>query len=206
MATKSAKSVPELEEELAQAKHRIKVLESFVGARNEEIKRLKDFAYRDELTGLWKRTPVVDRLDQEIAARRRKKDSGSSIVVLALDLVGFSRVNNIYGHETGDNILKEIAKILRSATRTTDLAARWGGDEFTVVLFETTASVEKIIDRMLEMLRSVGYDIDVRVGGIVWNYGCPSATAEELLREADKNERRLWKKGERGALVTVYEG
>lgn len=116
----------------------------YVGMANgydllQEITQLKQkhlfgLAHFDQLTGLPNRTLFLDRLNQAISASAR---SSRALTVLFIDLDGFKPVNDTYGHNTGDRLLKEVAERLLSCLREGDTAARIGGDEFVIILLES---------------------------------------------------------------------
>jgi diguanylate cyclase (GGDEF)-like protein/hemerythrin-like metal-binding protein len=93
--------------------------------------RLNYLAFSDGLTGLPNRMLFLDRLRQSLGASRR---SGVGFALLALDLDGFKSINDSYGHEAGDQVLRVAAEMLRSCCREVDTAARIGGDEFALIL------------------------------------------------------------------------
>jgi diguanylate cyclase (GGDEF)-like protein len=97
-------------------------------------KHLFDLAHFDQLTGLPNRTLLLDRLNQAISASSR---ASRKISLLFIDLDGFKPVNDTYGHNIGDRLLKEVAERLMSCLREGDTAARLGGDEFVVMLPES---------------------------------------------------------------------
>ena len=123
--------------------------------RRETEMRLHDLAYHDRLTGLPNRMLFFDRLDQTLsAAQRARKHAG----ILFIDLDGFKKVNDEYGHDAGDTVLKTVAKRLPTIVRASDTVARMGGDEFVVLLHE----LEEINDAHLvaqKLLNAVGADI-----------------------------------------------
>jgi diguanylate cyclase (GGDEF)-like protein len=90
----------------------------------------RQLALTDSLTGLPNRLLFEDRLQQ---ALRDTDRNGGVVAVLCIDLDGFKRVNDLYGHACGDELLREVARLFRSALRITDTLARVGGDEFVVV-------------------------------------------------------------------------
>jgi len=105
-----------------------------------ERKRLEEqiafLAYHDSLTELANRKRFAEELDLALARADR---SGASVAVAFLDLNGFKDVNDTYGHDCGDRLLRVVAERLRDATRTTDLVARVGGDEFLVLVGDIDA-------------------------------------------------------------------
>src|SRR5215470_7535722 len=106
-----------------------------------EVARLQVFrgmAYRDPLTGLWNRRYFEERLKEE-ASRSERAGSGRRFSVLVVDMNDFKTVNDRYGHQTGDALLKWTGEFLTTHLRTHDVACRTGGDEFTVLLPDVSA-------------------------------------------------------------------
>jgi len=107
-----------------------------VGTDITERKRmeadLQELATTDSLTGLANRRHFLDRLDNELARLRRIGDQ--PVAVLMLDLDHFKRVNDIYGHATGDAVLRHFAALLRDEARKIDIGGRVGGEEFAIIL------------------------------------------------------------------------
>lgn len=92
---------------------------------------LRDQAARDGLTGLWNRVTILDRLDQEISRARRER---SSLAVIMADLDSFKAVNDVWGHLTGDHVLRHAAQRMQANIRHYDSVGRYGGEEFLIVL------------------------------------------------------------------------
>jgi len=88
----------------------------------------------DELTGLFNRRHFEERLKEEISRHSRY---GDTLSVFMIDLDNFKSYNDIYGHPSGDNLLNQVGKIIRSSIRNADQAFRYGGDEFVVILPQT---------------------------------------------------------------------
>lgn len=99
--------------------------------RRRAQRRLEHMVNYDQLTGLPNRSLYEDRLDQALALARR---SGERVAVLFLDLDGFKEVNDKFGHDIGDLVLKETGQRLLDCLRASDTAARMGGDEFMIIL------------------------------------------------------------------------
>ena len=94
-------------------------------------RELFERAFRDPLTGLFNRGYF---LDQAAHLERQAASLGLGLAVLMLDIDHFKNVNDTFGHDAGDAVLKEVAQVIRSATRADDLVARYGGEEFVVAL------------------------------------------------------------------------
>ena len=121
--------------------------------------QLRELAATDSLTGLANRRSFLIRLVSEIARSRRV---GGSLSVVLLDLDRFKAINDFHGHVVGDEVLILVAATLRCAMRASDLAARFGGDEFILMLPETTApKAEQVLDR----LKSVEIAVPNHEGG-----------------------------------------
>lgn len=104
-------------------------------ARIEEIGRLQvalqELAVRDSLTGLYNRRYLDETLEREVSRARRE---GNPLSLVMLDIDYFKRVNDTYGHQVGDEALRMLAKTLLSDVRTEDVACRYGGEEFLILL------------------------------------------------------------------------
>ena len=119
-------------------------LEAVVAARTAELRdayaRLEQASYTDALTGLHNRRFIQQTVDADAATVRRLHEDGagssgkSDLIFLLLDLDHFKQVNDKHGHGAGDAVLRQVADILRGLFRAADHVARWGGEEFLVVL------------------------------------------------------------------------
>ncbi len=93
--------------------------------------KIRRFAERDDLTGLWNHRIIIDRLRQEVDRSQRDR---SPLTVILVDLDHFKDVNDTFGHPAGDMVLKEIARILQRSVRNYDSVGRCGGEEFMLIL------------------------------------------------------------------------
>ncbi len=92
---------------------------------------LKDTAARDSLTGLYNHARIEEFLELEI---KRKRRSGESVTLVMLDIDHFKKVNDTYGHLAGDEVLRGVSRILEKSVRGGDVAGRYGGEEFSVIM------------------------------------------------------------------------
>jgi diguanylate cyclase (GGDEF)-like protein len=145
---------------------------------------LRLLSQQDALTGLGNRRMLQHRLSYEIARHRRHE---RRFAVLALDLDGFKLVNDRFGHQAGDEVLREIAFALQRTIRDQDTLARLGGDEFCVLAPESTfADADRMAERLRHAVRESvsGLDhLDVSVGYAMFPE--EGTTAEALLENAD---------------------
>lgn len=154
----------------------------------EAQKKLLEMATHDSLTGLPNRRMLNDRLNEVIA---RSKRSERLIAVLFMDLDGFKDVNDNFGHNAGDMLLKQVAERLMEAVREIDLVSRMGGDEFTIIL-ESVITVQDVIvvaDRIIEIIQKP-FDIGDASAHVTTSVGISifpndGLDAGTLLRKAD---------------------
>ncbi|HEX6363778.1 MAG TPA: EAL domain-containing protein, partial [Albitalea sp.] len=145
-------------------------------------------AHHDALTGLPNRRLMQDRLNQAIMAARRKQ---RHVAVLFLDLDRFKVVNDTLGHDTGDFILKDVARRLSGCVREVDTVSREGGDEFVVILpdLERPEHARVVADKILkELSRPVeigGQEIHVTPSIGISHYPNDATDVQQLLKHAD---------------------
>lgn len=145
-------------------------------------------AQQDPLTGLANRRLLEERIQQAIY---RYKRSGERFAVLMLDLDNFKRINDLLGHQAGDELLKEAARRLQRLVRQTDTVARFGGDEFLILQSDmaTAATVRRLCARISRQL-GVPYKLAGREAGLPASVGAIVATdqlkeASDYIRAAD---------------------
>lgn len=151
-------------------------------------KLLKSLAYSDTLTGLPNRALFMDRLEREICIEARRK---RGFALLFVDLDNFKWINDSMNHAVGDRVLTALAGRMRACLRAEDTLARMGGDEFTVILRETSdvAAVERVVAALLlqlaEPLDLDGIRLEVGASVGVAFYPADGADSDTLMKNAD---------------------
>jgi diguanylate cyclase (GGDEF)-like protein len=158
-----------------------------ISALGKANARLRDLSQHDELTGLYNRRYLMQRLQDELARNKRKP---GILTVAMVDLDGFKRVNDQEGHDAGDAVLKAVAGALLSATRRADVVARYGGDEFVVLLPDTEAEGARTVGaRILDQGRSAALrvcpaiPVSVSIGTTAVR---PADDPTEVIRRVDE--------------------
>jgi diguanylate cyclase (GGDEF)-like protein len=149
--------------------------------------QLRELAATDALTGLANRRSFLDRLTVEMARLRR---AGGVLSVAILDLNGLKVINDTHGHAAGDGALTRVAQMLTRSIRVSDLAARFGGDEFTLLLPDTTKDQAEEILQRIGITRVVvpdarGGDLPLTFSWGISTWPDDGADAEGLLQAAD---------------------
>lgn len=135
-------------------------------------KKITELSVTDGLTGLYVYRYFNDALDKEIVRSARYKQSFSLIM---LDLDGFKKVNDNYGHLQGDEVLKEIAKILKKISREADIVARYGGEEFAIILPETEMEGAFILaDRIRMVIKNYAFGTKEKMINLTASLGVAS--------------------------------
>ncbi len=160
-------------------------------ARQKEVEhKLQLLCVVDDLTGLYNRRQLMTALQQEFSESKRYK---TGLSCLMMDMDHFKSVNDTYGHDFGDIVLKEFAQRLKNALRSTDIAFRYGGEEFFVLLPQTELEEAEILgQRILETCRStpfasddISHDVTVSIGAASYK-SCLPQSPEELIKAADE--------------------
>ncbi|GGA82568.1 hypothetical protein GCM10011369_25690 [Neiella marina] len=150
--------------------------------------KLKQLAYSDPLTGLYNRTYLMDSM---VRAIEHSSSFQERVVLFFLDLDRFKKINDTLGHRAGDDLLCEVANRLTRVTRADDIIARWGGDEFVVLVtgaFSDRAACDKaqdILDVMREPLQLEGREINIPTSVGIAIADNESVSADLLMQYAD---------------------
>jgi len=169
---------------------KIVVISGDITEYKRKLKKLEKLAYYDHLTGLPNRRIFLDRLQQSMYTTDRK---GNLTALLVLDCDAFKQINDNHGHDTGDEVIKEFSKRIRTVIRDTDTLSRVGGDEFTVVLPEIIDE-QQVVDISNRILNAVRQPIEIKehVHKITTSIGISfyplhGTVADELFKKADEN-------------------
>jgi len=153
-------------------------------------KTLEQLVVRDSLTGLHNRTHLVDRLREEMVRSKRYQQP---LALAMVDLDGFKPINDQFGHVIGDQVLRNVGAALARSVRLTDIACRYGGDEFALILPQTPpAGAALVCERVLQaisdlrLLGDQGRQTNVTASiGLAWFPADDLASPEDFLQAAD---------------------
>lgn len=173
----------------------IKVKEEIENKLRDAVKELEvyndhlnNLSQTDELTGLYNRRGFLILTKQSLHLARQMSKSG---LLFFADLDGLKMINDTYGHEEGDNAIRQTGMMLRSTFRNADIIARLGGDEFTVFTVDTTIEIARVIQNRLnqtmdEYNQSSGkpYQISISMGAVEF-FAWDQVSIDELLAKAD---------------------
>ena len=134
-----------------------------------KLKRLylaaNTYSITDPLTGLLNRRTLFQTLEAEIQRARRYKHNTQ---IMFIDVDDFKNFNDLYGHKTGDNVLIMVAEILKSCVRKYDTAARFAGDEFMLILPETSLEFSvKVAERIMEKIKKLELGDDIKISASI---------------------------------------
>jgi diguanylate cyclase (GGDEF)-like protein len=167
----------------------------------EQVGELTDRAFIDKLTGVKNRQALVEDFKlifhpkKEGASERRAEGQENNVCVLMLDIDHFKGVNDTYGHQAGDQVLKAVAERLEGSIRDTDVIARYGGEEFIILLneiseFETAKKAERLRKLIADVEFNVGTDDEPKMIpltiSIGLTFGSKNSDPDKLIQEADK--------------------
>lgn len=186
---------------------------SFIGGNISSIRRelsvsrkklqssltvIREMAIHDDLTGFYNRHHLMDLIDSE---NNRSDRTGSVFSLVMMDIDKFKNINDTYGHQIGDQVLRTFAAIIRSILRKTDFCGRYGGEEFLIVLTQTDIQAAKVFaERIRDCVENsdfpcLGHDSRVTVSIGLTAYRTQEKTektisrADELLYKAKKRGR-----------------
>lgn len=162
--------------------------------RNRLVKKIRELAVRDELTGLHNRRELLRFLGYEVMKSQRYS---RPLSLLMMDVDHFKEINDRFGHRTGDEVLQQVAQALLNNTRGCDLPVRYGGDEFIVVLPETSANQAWCVaERLRKKVEAQSFQvisennmskkIEITISTGVAEYPGDAASVDTLIDLADQ--------------------
>ncbi len=160
--------------------------DSFIKEQNEKIEDTLEKATKDPLTDLYNREFLSEYAEKVLKENRRK---GESVTLIFLDLDNFKSVNDNYGHEEGDQVLKNVATILKNSFRDHDVIIRYGGDEFIVLAQLNRVEVSDLNSVLMSLKERVEenfkkYGISISYGMAI--YPLETDNLKDLIQLADQ--------------------
>ena len=150
----------------------------------QEYHRLKEMTVTDGLTGIYNRTGFKDFVQREF---QRAKRYNKTLSLVMIDVDGFKPINDSLGHQAGDYVLRELATCLQNSIRKSDIAARYGGDEFAILLPETEmAEAEVLVQRVLRNLKDHAFEWQAETIKVEISLGI--STTDELKKGEGEKE------------------
>jgi diguanylate cyclase (GGDEF)-like protein len=193
-ATELKKYVDQMSQE---SKKSVAQLQAEVSTYETKLKAVEELALRDTLTGLANRRNVEERIEWRIQHQQE-------FTLVILDLNQFKQVNDTYGHNAGDSLLKQFAQELRGCIRSTDVVGRWSGDEFVILLDCDLRAAKSQLERVQKWVfgeypiqsgkGEVKINVTAAIGLTQWQTG---ETLQHLIESADSamyNDKKLTKK------------
>lgn len=162
------------------------------------LRQLREAAYRDPVTGLRNRRYFEERLTEELGRLARYPEKVGSLLIIDVD--DFKQVNDTYGHLMGDQILREAAELMNQTLRLEDVCCRFGGDEFAVILPETSGeAVARVVERIMRALDErnahSSLPLFLSIGAASWPEG--GRDAASLVAVADRTMYTQKREGKR---------
>lgn len=149
----------------------------------EANRKLRSLSLTDNLTGLWNRRAFDSHLETEVF---RAHHASTPLTLLMIDVDNFKLLNDAYGHSHGDDVLRQVSEILRRSVRASDVAVRFGGEEFAVVMPGTSMEIAKVVcERIRLALKAAPWPHRPVTVSIGIARCMPGVTADDLLKMAD---------------------
>lgn len=150
------------------------------------LERVKQLAYLDGLTGIFNRRFFELRISEELERARRY---GTGMAVVMIDIDQFKKLNDEFGHLLGDEVLRQVSSLFHQQLRKIDVVCRYGGEEFAILLSQTTAeqavAVAEKLRRSVENWQFPGVPRTVTISAGVASYPAHGKTRDELVQAAD---------------------
>lgn len=163
---------------------------------------MEEIILKDPLTDLYHHSYFIIKINEEISRAKRK---GEPVSLLFIDMDFFKMINDNFGHQVGDDVLKQFSTKLKAIVRESDLIFRYGGDEFTIILPDISIDeAVKIAERIKNQLENAGYGpsknlkISLSIG--ISQFPIDAITPEELIKKADERSL-ISKRSGRGKII-----
>jgi diguanylate cyclase (GGDEF)-like protein len=158
----------------------------------QEEQKLRNESLTDPLTGIWNRRYFDIQIERQINSAKKHS---SSFAIIFIDVNNFKTINDTLGHEEGDRVLKFIAEVLKETCRKTDIAARYGGDEFIILLMHQERNgalglVLRIKKMILEKIKNKTISTKITIAAGVAVYPVDGTETKDLLKIADEEMYR----------------
>lgn len=159
----------------------------------EKVEVIQKMSMTDGLTGIYNRKKFTEEFGREVKRHGRSREG---LTLAVMDIDHFKRVNDTYGHEMGDRILIEFCRIVMENIREVDIFARWGGEEFALIVVGSSKEGARIVlERVRERIEEHNFDHGERLTCSIGSVTVEDAVPEEMFTKADKALYRAKKNG-----------
>ncbi|MEW6357209.1 MAG: diguanylate cyclase [Planctomycetota bacterium] len=166
------------------------------------LEEIQDASGKDALTGLFNYNSFRERIHREIS---RSERYGKIFSLIVFDIDSFKRYNDKYGHKEGDIALKKISRIMKKCVRDSDFVGRYGGEEFVVILVETSKTQAAIVaERIRKMVSELKVEEPVTISGGIATFLIDAKNEQKLFEYADKAMYRAKAEG-KNRICLFYE-
>lgn len=171
------------------------------------LEKVEQIARTDFLTGIANRRHAIDRMNEELSRFNRK---GESFSLLMIDVDNFKTINDSYGHECGDYVLKNLAGVIQSVLRNHDMFARWGGEEFVIMLPGTDINNAKTVaEKITNCVKAHTINYIDNLIGLTITIGVVQHQAgddlDSLVKRADEAMYRGKKNGKNCVIISFKD-
>ena len=153
-----------------------------VSTVRRELNELRQSSQTDKLTGIANRQSLDARLHGMIAEQHEQDESGFAIMFIDID--DFKKVNDSFGHDTGDKVLQMVAQTIQKNLRRSDIVGRWGGEEFLVILYQVNSekAVKNIAEKIRMLIEYSRLDLEKTRISVTVSIGATLLTKEDTIK------------------------
>ena len=167
--------------------------EELLQQKKDLLKELERKAIYDPLTGLFNRYALMEFLSKEV--ERIKREKRENLFIIFLDLDNFKQVNDLYGHKKGDEVLRQVAELLKNHFRKYDIVARFGGDEFMVIVRNSSKeNVEETLKKLQKRIEEIFDKFDISVSYGIAVAPVDGTNIDRLIAIADRRMYQMKEK------------